>query len=73
MQESVRVKVGSGRKSERTCGERILDTSRTHDDVGMEQGNLEGIGEGMRKGTGTLVDPQTEELARGYTGLSIKM
>ena len=31
------VKVGSGRKSERTCGGRIPDTGRAHDDVGMKR------------------------------------
>ena len=34
--------------------------------------DLKESGEGMRKGTGTLVDPQTRELTRGYTGLNIK-
>ena len=27
-------------------------------------------GEGLSEGTGTLVDPQTEELASGYTDLN---
>ena len=27
-------------------------------------------GEGLSEGTGTLVDPQTEELASGHTGLN---
>ena len=59
-------------KSERTCGGRIPDTGRTHDDVGSVGLDLKESGEGMRKGTGTLVDPQTRELTRGYTGLNIK-
>ena len=40
------VRVGSGRRSERTCSGRIPDTSRTHDGVGMERGDLEGVERG---------------------------
>ena len=64
-QNRVRSEVGTG------LLRRIPDTGRTHDGVGREGKDRNGLREvGMRRGTGILVDPQTGELTRGYTGLN---
>ena len=61
----------SGQKSEQACCGIFLIQAALMMVSDREERDWNGLREtGVRRGTGTLVDPQTGELTRGYMGLN---